>query len=105
MGRDFREARRKAREAADEAVGDKLDAILDVAAQLEGIFGELELSDQETHASLIKIVRDATEKNESLATVIDRVRDLGDVGQELAERIAEVTSAGALAAVRGALNV
>ena len=105
MGRDFREARRKAKEAADEAVGDKLDAILQVAAHLEEIFHELELSDQEVYDGLTEIVRDATEKNESLATVIDRVRTLGEVGQELATRIADVTSAGALAAVRGALNV
>jgi hypothetical protein len=105
VGRDFKEARKRAREAADEAVGDKLDAILQVADQLEDIFDELELSDKDTYDGLTEIVRDATEKNESIAAVIERVKALGEVGQELAVKITEITSAGALAAVRGALNV
>ena len=105
MPRDFAEARRRAREAGDAAVGDMLDAITQQAAQLEQIFDDLKLTDQATYDSLAEIVRDATDRNESIATVIDRIRVLSAVGQELAERIGDITSGGALAALRGALKL
>ena len=105
VGRDFGEARKKARAAADEAVGDELDAIIQVAARLERIFDDLELGDRETYDSLTAIVREATDKNESIAAIIERVKALGAAGEELATKIADITSAGALAAVRRALKV
>ncbi len=105
MARDFAEARRRARGAGDTAVGDQLDAIIQQAAQLEQIFDDLKLSDQATYDSLTEIVRGATDRNEAIATVIDRIRVLGAVGQELAEKIGDITSGGALAVLRGALKL
>ena len=73
MARDFGEARKKAREAGRHAVGNKLEEINEQADELEGIFDTLKLTDQETYDELTKIVKEATAKNESVASVIERV--------------------------------
>ena len=64
-----------------------------------------EAFDQATYDSLTEIVRGATDRNEAIATVIDRIRVLGAVGQELAKKIGDITSGGALAVLRGALKL
>ena len=105
MARDFGAARQKAREVGRRAVGDKLEKIDEQADELEGIFDALKLTDRETYDELTKIVKEATAKNESVASVIDRVKELGAAGATLAGTIAHISSGGTLAALRGALNI
>lgn len=106
MARDFSEAREKAKAAGDSAVGGKLDDITQQAADMEKIFDELKLTDQATYDELIKIVEDATMKNESLASVVDRVKALGTAGATLAGQIVNIASGGGgLQAIRNALGL
>lgn len=101
MARDFSKAREKARAAGDAAVGDKLDKVTQQATDMEKIFDELKLTDQATYDELIKVVEDATEKNESVASVVDRLKALGKAGKKLAGSITSVASAGALDVASG----
>jgi hypothetical protein len=105
MPRDFRKAREKAKKAGRKAVGNKLEEINEQADELEGIFDALKLTDQETYDELVKIVKEATAKNESVASVIARVKELGAAGVKLAGTIADISSGGTLAALRGALKL
>ncbi len=105
MPRDFKKAREKSRNAADDAVGDKLDKINEQADKLRGVFDALKLTDQATYDGLIEIVESATAKNESIASVIDRVKALGEAGVELAGTIGNLSSGGALAVLSRALNL
>ena len=76
----------------------------DEAAQLQGIFDDLKLNDEATYNKLIEIVDKATQKNEAIASVIDRVKGLGEAGMRLLETVEKVSSGGALAALRTALK-
>ena len=113
MARDFSKARKKAREAGDAAVGDKLDEVTQQASNMEEIFDELKLTDQATYDELIKIVEDATSKNQSVASVVDRLKDLGKAGKKLAgsitrvasESALDIASGGSLGALRKALKL
>ena len=105
MARDFTKAREKSRAAADAAVGDRLDEITRQADELEGIFDELKLTDKETYDGLIKIVEQATKKNESIASVIDNLKSLGQAGIKLAGVIGNITSGGSVSALRAALKL
>jgi len=99
-------ARAKARAQADDAVKDDLDQITAQADQLRGIFDDLKLTDPATYDELIKIVDDATAKNESIASVVDRLKALGAVGTKLAGSITNVASGAALnLASGGAMGV
>jgi hypothetical protein len=105
MPRDFGAAREKARNAGREAVGDQLDQITEQADGLEGIFDGLKLTDRGTYDALTKIVEEASAKNESIASVIERVKELGAEGAQLAGKIANLSSGGSLAAVKLALKI
>jgi len=106
MARDFTKAREKARKAADAAVGGRLDEITQQAKDLEKIFDDLKLTDRETYDELIRIVEDATNRNESVASVVERVKALGAAGATLAGQIAGIASGGGgLKAVRSALGL
>jgi hypothetical protein len=105
VARDFSKAREAAKKAGDDAVGDQLDAIMQVADEFEEIFDDLKLTDRATYDSLIEVVQDATSKNESIASVIDRVKALGDAGSALASKVGDITSRGSLAALRGSLGL
>lgn len=97
-------ARKTAKDKADRATEDELSAILEKADDLEGIFNELKLSDQATYDELITIVENATEKNEAIAAVVDRLKALGETGKKLAATVGDVAGAGALKMVLKALR-
>ena len=94
-------AKRKANAATD----DELNKILDQAGQLQEIFDALKLRDKATYDQLIKIVEGATQRNESIAAVIDRVKNLGAAGMKLAETVENISSGVSLAVLRQALNL
>ena len=99
-------ARAKAKAQADGVVNGDLDQITAQADQLRGIFDDLKLSDPATYDELIKIVDEATAKNESIASVVDRVKALGAAGTKLAGSITNVASGAALnVASGGAMGV
>ena len=89
--RDFDEARRRAREAANKAVGDKLDRIVAGTDELQQVFDDLKLQDEATYEQLTSIVREAAERNESIGEVVERLKAIGEVGRRLAERVAGLT--------------
>lgn len=105
MARDFTEARKKARKAGDNAVGDRLDKINQQATELAGIFDELKLNDQATYDGLVKIVKEATAKNESIASVIDNVKALGKAGAKLAGNLTNLSSGNAIEVLTRALKL
>jgi predicted HAD superfamily phosphohydrolase len=86
---------------ADDVVKDDLDQITAQADQLRDIFDELKMTDPATYDELIKIVDDATAKNESVASVVDRLKALGAAGKKLAGSIANVASGAALNVTSG----
>ena len=73
--RDFEEARRRARYAANEAVGDKLDRIIAGADELQQVFEDLKLKDEVTYERVAGIVEMhielCLELNRSLAQSMD----------------------------------
>ena len=91
--RDFKEARRTAREAANEAVGDRLDHIVAGADELQQVFEDLKLKDQATYEQLTSIVREAAERNESIGQIVERLKVIGEVGSRLAEKVVGLTPA------------
>lgn len=97
-------SRENAKKVADEQTDKDLKAILENVDDLEGIFNELKLTDQATYDQLITIVEKATERNESIATVVDRLKALGEAGIKLAATVGNVTGPGTLKAVLGALK-
>jgi hypothetical protein len=105
MARDFTKARKKATDAADAAVGDRLDKIDQQASELAGIFDDLKLTDQATYDALVAIVEDATEKNLSIASVIDNVKALGAAGTKLAGKLGDLSSGGAMQLVANAIKL
>lgn len=90
---------------ADAAVDGDLAQITAQADQLRGIFEGLKLTDQATYDELIKVVEDATEKNESIASVVDHLQALGEAGKKLAGSITSVASGGSLGVLRTALKL
>ena len=104
----FRDRVEKSREnairIADEQTDKDLKAILENVDDLEGIFNELKLTDQTTYDQLITIVEKATERNESIATVVDRLKALGEAGKKLAAMAGNLSGAGALKTVLEALR-
>ena len=99
--RDFDEARRRAREAANEAVGDKLDRIVAGTDELQQVFEALKLKDEASYEQLTGIVRDAADRNESIGQVVDRLQVIGQVGRRLAEKVAGLTPADLLRVLVG----
>lgn len=89
--RNFDKARRKAREAANEAVGNKLHRIVAGAGELEQVLDELKLQDEATYRQLTSIVRAAAGRNESIGQFTDRLKAIGEVGSRLAENAAGLT--------------
>jgi len=99
-------ARAKAKAQADGVVNDDLDQITAQADQLQGIFNDLKLTDPATYDELVKIVDEANANNESIASVVDRVKALGAAGTKLASSITNVASGAALnVASGGAMGV
>jgi hypothetical protein len=99
-------ARAKAKAQADGVVNDDLDQITAQADQLQGIFDDLKLTDPATYDELVKIVDEANANNESIASVVDRVKALGAAGTKLASSITNVASGAALnVASGGAMGV
>ena len=94
-----------ARKEADGATDDELKEIQGQAALLRGIFDDLELTDKATYDQLIKIVEEATRRNESIASVIDRLKAPGTAGTRLAATIGNISSGGALTVLRQTLNL
>ena len=94
--RNFRAARRRAREAANGAVGDELDHVVAGADELERVLADLKLHDDATYRHLTRIVRDATNRNESIGSLIARLRAVGGAGFRLAESVEGLTPAGLL---------
>ena len=91
--RNFDKARERARKAANEAVGDKLDRIVAGTDELQQVFEALKLKDEATYEQLTGIVRDAADRNESIGQVVDRLQVIGQVGRRLAEKVAGLTPA------------
>ena len=99
--RDFDEARQRAREAANEAVGDKLDRIVAGTDELQQVFEDLKLQDEATYERVAGIVREAAERNESIGEVVERLKVIGEVGSWLAEKVAGLTPADVLRLLAG----
>lgn len=97
----FDEARKRAREAANDAVGDRLDSIVAGADELQQVFEDLKLTDAAAFEQLTRIVRDAADRNESVGQVIDRLKAIGQVGTRLAEKVAGLTPADVLRVLVG----
>lgn len=89
----------KAKADADAATKDELEKIEAQADKLAGIFNDLETTDPATYKQLIEVVEAATQRNESVAAVVDRLKALGKVGMKLAESVGDLTTGGALRAV------
>ena len=94
--RNFDEARKRARSAADKAVGDELDHVVAASDELERVFDSLKQQDPATRSRLMGIVQDATHRNESIGTLIERLRAAGEAGIRLAETVEGLTPAGLL---------
>lgn len=98
------EAAAKAKAKADAPTKDELEDIEAQADKLASIFNDLETIDPATYEQLIKVVEAATQKNESVAVVVDRLKALGEVGKKLAVSVGNLSSGGALKAVLEALK-
>ena len=101
---DMEKAAATAAENAGKTTAPVFADLADEAAQLQGIFDELKLNDEATYNKLIEIVNQATQKNEAIASVIERVKSLGEAGMGLLETVEKISSGGALAALRTALK-
>jgi ferritin len=101
---DMENAAEQAARNAGETTEPVFADLADEASQLQGIFDQLKLNDEATYNSLIDIVDEATRNNESIAKVIDRVRNLGQAGIRLIDTVEKISSGGALAALRTALK-
>ena len=99
--RDFDKARRRARKAANKAVGDKLDRIVAGTDELQQVFEDLKLQDEATYERVAGIVREAAERNESIGEVVERLKVIGEVGSWLAEKVAGLTPADVLRLLAG----
>ena len=95
--RNFDKARERARKAANEAVGDKLDRIVAGTDELQQVFEALKLKDEASYEQLTGIVRDAADRNESIGQVVDRLLVIGQVGRRPELR---AMSAGTVLAMR-----
>ncbi len=108
MGEDWKriidEGADRAKAAADAATQAELDKIKAEANNLAAIFDELKLTDEATYKQLIAVVDDATHRNESLANVITRLKSLGEAGKKLFDTVGNLSTGGALKAVRAALK-
>ena len=100
----LKNSRENAKNEADNATKKDLDMLLEKVDELEGIFNELQLNDQATYDQLITVVEKATERNESIATVVDRLKALGEAGKKLAATAGNVSGTGALKMVLEALR-
>lgn len=101
---DMEKAAETAAKNAGETTGPVFADLADEVAQLQGIFDNLKLNDEATYNKLIEIVNQATQKNEAIASVIERVKSLGEAGMGLLETVEKISSGGALAALRTALK-
>ena len=101
---DMENAAETAAKNAGETTGPVFADLADEAAQLQGIFNELKLNDEATYSKLREIVDEATQKNEAIASVIERVKSLGEAGMGLLQTVENISSGGALAALRTALK-
>ena len=98
------EARKQAKKTADAETEQELETVLGKADELEQIGKELKLADEATYNQLITIVEKATARNESIASVVKRLKALGEAGAKLASAVGTVSGAGALKSVLEALD-
>ena len=109
MAEDWRkkidQADEEASKTADDEVQPELDEITKEATKLQDIFNDLKFTDQETYDRLIAIVKNATSRNESMASVLQNLRALGAAGKNLATKIAGAASGGGVAALSSALGI
>ncbi|MCY4374823.1 MAG: hypothetical protein OXC31_13710 [Spirochaetaceae bacterium] len=96
---------KKAVEDANATTDPALAAINKQADDARAIVQNLKVSDQPTYNKLVEIVDDATRRNEAIGAVVGRVKILGQVGVELAEKIGGMTTAGvAISALKNMLD-
>ena len=96
------DAANAAKESADAATD--LDQVTAQATALKQAFDDLMLTDKETYDKLVEIIKDATNRNEAMASVVDRLKSLGEVGKTLADTIGSLARGGSIGALRSALN-
>ena len=97
-------ASKEAAAKADKLVEPQLTEFTDQADELTRIFTDLKLNDRDTYDGLIKIVAEATERNESIGAVIERVKALGKASAGLLAGLSSLTGAGAVAGLGNALK-
>ena len=102
--KEMRKASKAATERADALADDQLQAIAGQSARLKKIVTNLELTDDATHQKLVGIVNDATRGNESLGSVIERIRELGGAAGEVVSVVESLDPAKALSVLRDSLD-
>ena len=95
MTDDWRDKMQKAsndaEKKADKAADPELQKITAEADQLRTIFDELKLTDKATYDQLVRVVDEATQKNESIAGVITRLKALGSAAATAALLVSHKT--------------
>jgi hypothetical protein len=101
--KEMLEASEAAKKKADAAADSQLAAVMQQADELKETFDALKLNDQATYDKLVAIVEEATATNESMASLVSRVKSLGGTAVGLAGTIGGIASGGGLAGGAGAL--
>jgi hypothetical protein len=108
MTEDFRKlidaASQKARDKADAATGDQLDAISKQAEGLAAICSNMKLTSPAEYEALVKLVKEATTRNESADQILARVQSAGALGQTLVAAAGSIGTLGAGALIQTLLR-
>ena len=102
--KEMREASEAAKERADAMADEQLQAIAGQSGRLNEIVTNLELTDDATYQKLVGIVDDATRRNESLGSFVERIRELGGAAGEIVSVVESLDPAKALSALRDSLG-
>jgi uncharacterized protein YdeI (YjbR/CyaY-like superfamily) len=108
MTEDFRKlidaASKKAKDKAEAAVGEQLDAITAQADALASHFKDLKLTSPAEYDSLVKLVKEAAARNESAEQIVAKVQSAGALGQKLVATASNIGTFGAGALVQALLR-
>lgn len=86
---DLRKKSKKSRDKADALTDEDLETLID-AREIDLEMLRPEIADEETYEALITIVKSSIKRNESLATLKERIEKLGAVGLKVVKEIIDL---------------
>lgn len=88
---ELRNASKKSAEKASKLLDAEVKSIMDEVSRIDEL--KPDTADEETYNKLIKVVNEATAKNESLATLKENIKKLGDSAVSLFKEMVEIAKA------------